>query len=81
MVGSYQKAFHLFYYLVVVCYNLQRWQRLFTNIQLDSFNETMVRFIERLAIESAEDGVTNGGGGASLEYGRAGGIIRRFWRL
>ena len=28
---------------------------LFTNIQLDSFNATMARFIERLAIEGAEE--------------------------
>ena len=55
---------------------------LFTNIQLDSFNTTMARFIERLAIEGAEErawlmmAVVNIG--AILEYERAGGMVRRF---
>src|SRR5260370_34413196 len=58
---------------------------LFTNIQLDSFNATMARFIERLAIEGAEEkewlmmAVVNIG--AILEYGKAGGIVRRFGGL
>jgi len=58
---------------------------LFTNIQLDSFNATMARFIERLAIEGAEErewlmmAVMNIG--AILEYGKAGGMVRRFGGL
>ena len=58
---------------------------LFTNIQLDSFNATMARFIERLAIEGAEErewlmmAVVNIG--AVLEYGKAGGMVRRFGGL
>ena len=58
---------------------------LFTNIQLDSFNATMARFIERLAIEGAEErvwlmmAVVNIG--AILEYGKAGGVVRRFGGL
>jgi len=58
---------------------------LFTNIQLDSFNPTMARFIERLAIEGAEErewlmmAVMNIG--AILEYGKAGGMVRRFGGL
>ena len=58
---------------------------LFTNIQLDSFNTTVARFIERLAIEGAEErewlmmAVMNIG--AILEYGKAGGMVRRFGGL
>ena len=54
---------------------------LFTHIQLDSFNATMARFIERLAIEGAEErewlmmAVINIC--AILEYGKAGSAIRR----
>jgi protein SMG6 len=54
---------------------------LFTHIQLDSFNATMARFIERLAIEGAEErewlmmAVANIG--AMLEYGKAGGVVRK----
>ncbi|SRR5258705_382933 len=58
---------------------------LFTNIQLVSFNPTMARFIEQLAIECAEErewlmmAVMNIG--AILEYGKAGGMVRRFGGL
>ncbi len=55
---------------------------LFTHIQLDSFNATKARFIERLALDGAEErewlmmAVVNIG--AILEYGKAGGVVRRF---
>jgi hypothetical protein len=58
---------------------------LFTRIQLDSFNATMARFIERLAIEGADErewlmmAVVNIG--AILEYGKAGGVVRKFGGL
>ncbi|KII88741.1 hypothetical protein PLICRDRAFT_176290 [Plicaturopsis crispa FD-325 SS-3] len=54
---------------------------LFTNIQLDDFQPTLARFLERLAIEGAEErewimmAVVNIG--AVLEYGRAGGVLKK----
>ncbi|KII90159.1 hypothetical protein PLICRDRAFT_124089 [Plicaturopsis crispa FD-325 SS-3] len=54
---------------------------LFTNIQLDDFHPTLARFLERLAIEGAEErewimmAVVNIG--AVLEYGRAGGVLKK----
>ena len=54
---------------------------LFTNIQLDSFNAAMARFVERLAIEGAEErewlmmATINICG--ILEYGKAGSVVRR----
>jgi protein SMG6 len=54
---------------------------LFTHIQLDDFQPTLARFIERLEIEGAEErewimmAVINVG--AVFEYGRPGGVLRR----
>lgn len=54
---------------------------LFTHIQLDDFQPTLARFIERLEIEGAEErewimmGVVNIG--AVFEYGRPGTVLRR----
>ena len=54
---------------------------LFTNIQLDDFQPTLARFIERLEIEGAEErewimmGIVNIA--SILEYGRPGGILRK----
>jgi protein SMG6 len=54
---------------------------LFTNIQLDDFQPTLARFIERLEIEGAEErewimmGVINIA--SILEYGRPGGVLRK----
>ena len=54
---------------------------LFTHIQLDDFQPTLARFIERLEIEGAEErewimmGVINVG--AIFEYGRPGAVLRR----
>ena len=54
---------------------------LFTNIQLDDFQPTLARFIERLEIEGAEErewimmGVVNIA--SILEYGRPGGVLRK----
>jgi len=54
---------------------------LFTNIQLDDFQPTLARFIERLEIEGAEErewimmGVVNIA--SIMEYGRPGGVLRK----
>ena len=54
---------------------------LFTNIQLDDFQPTLARFIERLEIEGAEErewimmGIVNIA--SIMEYGRPGGILRK----
>lgn len=54
---------------------------LFTNIQLDDFQPTLARLLERLSIDGAEErewimmAVSNVG--ALLEYGKATGILRR----
>jgi protein SMG6 len=54
---------------------------LFTHIQLDDFQPTLARFIERLEIEGAEErewimmGIINIG--AVFEYGRPGAVLRR----
>jgi protein SMG6 len=54
---------------------------LFTNIQLDDFQPTLARFIERLEIEGAEErewimmGIINIA--SIMEYGRPGGILRK----
>ncbi|KAL4259410.1 PIN domain-containing protein [Pleurotus pulmonarius] len=54
---------------------------LFTNIELDNFQPTLARFLERLAIEGAEDkewimmAVVNIG--AVLEYGKPGGVLKK----
>lgn len=54
---------------------------LFTNIDLDAFQPTLARFIERLEIEGAEDrewimmGVTNIS--SILEYGKPNGVLRK----
>jgi protein SMG6 len=54
---------------------------LFTHIQLDDFQPTLARFVERLEIEGAEErewimmGIINIG--AVFEYGRLGGVLRR----
>ncbi|PPR08027.1 hypothetical protein CVT24_010868 [Panaeolus cyanescens] len=54
---------------------------LFTNIQLDDFQPTLSRFIERLEIEGAEErdwimmGITNIA--SVFEYGRPNGLLRR----
>ena len=54
---------------------------LFTNIQLDSFNGTMARFIERLTVEGLEEGkwlmMATINICAILEYGKAGSVVRR----
>ena len=54
---------------------------LFTNIQLDSFNATMARFVERLAIEGAQERewlmMATINICAVLEYGKAGSVVRR----
>lgn len=54
---------------------------LFTNIQLDDFQPTLARFIERLEIEGAEErewimmGIINIA--SIMEYGRPGGVLRK----
>ena len=54
---------------------------LFTNIQLDDFQPTLARFIERLEIEGAEErewimmGIVNIS--SIMEYGRPGGVLRK----
>jgi protein SMG6 len=54
---------------------------LFTNIQLDDFQPTLARFIERLEIEGAEErewimmGIVNIA--SIMEYGRPGGVLRK----
>jgi protein SMG6 len=54
---------------------------LFTNIQLDDFQPTLARFIERLEIEGTEErewimmGVINIA--SIMEYGRPGGVLRK----
>ncbi|KAH7889781.1 hypothetical protein F5I97DRAFT_588082 [Phlebopus sp. FC_14] len=54
---------------------------LFTNIQLDDFQPTLSRFLERLEMEGAEErewimmAVINIG--SMLEYGRPGGVLRK----
>ena len=54
---------------------------LFTNIQLDDFQPTLARFIERLEIEGAEErewimmGIINIA--SIMEYGRHGGVLRK----
>ena len=54
---------------------------LFTNIQLDDFQPTLARFIERLEIEGAEErewimmGIVNIA--SIMEYGRPGGLLRK----
>ena len=54
---------------------------LFTNIQLDDFQPTLARFIERLEIEGAEErewimmGIINIA--SVMEYGRPGGVLRK----
>jgi hypothetical protein len=54
---------------------------LFTNIQLDNFQPTLARFIERLEIEGAEErewimmGVVTIA--SIMEYGRPGGVLRK----
>ncbi|KAF9466407.1 hypothetical protein BDZ94DRAFT_220383 [Collybia nuda] len=54
---------------------------LFTHIQLDDFQPTLARFIERLELEGAEErewimmAIVNIG--AIYEYGRPGGVLRR----
>ena len=54
---------------------------LFTNIQLDDFQPTLARFIERLEIEGAEErewimmGIINIT--SIMEYGRPGGVLRK----
>ena len=56
---------------------------LFTNIQLDGFQATLARFMERLEIEGAEErewimmGIINLC--AVLEYGKPEGLVRRAW--
>lgn len=54
---------------------------LFTNIQLDDFQPTLARFIERLEIEGAEErewiimGIINIA--SIMEYGKPGGVLRK----
>jgi protein SMG6 len=54
---------------------------LFTNIQLDDFQPTLARFIERLEIEGAEErewimmGIINIA--SVMEYGKPGGVLRK----
>lgn len=54
---------------------------LFTNIQLDDFQPTLARFIERLEIVGAEErewimmGIINNA--SIMEYGRPGGVLRK----
>ncbi|KAH8833609.1 hypothetical protein DL96DRAFT_1666700 [Flagelloscypha sp. PMI_526] len=54
---------------------------IFTNIQLDDFQPTLARFIERLAIEGAEERewimMAAVNVGAMLEYGKKDGVLKR----